>query len=134
VAANEQMRRRADEARTYRTQVQAMMRRIDAGVMVIDNELRVRSWNCWSENTWGVGEKEVTGQWLTGLNIGLPMRELDREVRQAVVEGIGNETELDAIDRWGRKLRCRVQVAPLLYEDHTSGGALVVVEERSKGP
>ena len=50
-------------------------------------------------------------------------------VREAVTRGTSAETMLEARDRRGRDLICRVRVSPLLYEDRSVEGAVILIEE-----
>jgi two-component system CheB/CheR fusion protein len=108
--------------------VDAIMRGLDAGVVVVGADLKVHSWNRWSENAWGFREEEVIGHPFVALEIGLPVQKLDAAVRQAVADAKASEAILDAIDRRGRALRCRVRVAPLIYDDRSTQGAVILMD------
>jgi two-component system CheB/CheR fusion protein len=47
-----------------------------AGVVVVDSELKVLSWNAAAEDLWGVREDEARGEYVLSLDIGLPVAEL----------------------------------------------------------
>ncbi len=130
-STNEELRRHSDEFGSYRHHVDAIMRGLDAGVVVVGADLKVRSWNRWSENAWGFREEEVVGQPFTALEIGLPVRKLDESLRQAVNQGKASEAILEAVDRRGRILRCRVRVSPLVYEDRSTQGAVILTEDHA---
>jgi two-component system CheB/CheR fusion protein len=124
------LRRHSDEFGSYRDHVDAMMRALDAGVMVVDNDLKVVSWNRWSENAWGLREEEAFEQTFTSLDIGLPVQQLEQALRGAVMDAASSELMLDALDRRGRRMRCRVRVSPLVYPDRNTQGAMIVVEDQ----
>ena len=128
---NEELRRHSDEFGEYRQHVDAVLRGLDVGVVVIDAELKVRSWNRWSENAWGLREEEVLGQPFGGLDIGLPVRRLEQAVHEAATQNETTGTIIDAVDRRGRAMRCRVRVTPLLYDDRIPQGAVLVVEDHA---
>jgi two-component system, chemotaxis family, CheB/CheR fusion protein len=130
-STNEDARRHSDEFGDYRHHVDAIMRGLDSGVVVVGADLKVHSWNRWSENAWGFREEEVIGHPFVELEIGLPVQRLDTALRQAVNEGTISEAILDAIDRRGRSLKCRVRVAPLMHDDRSIHGALIVMEDHS---
>jgi two-component system CheB/CheR fusion protein len=130
-ATNEELRRHSDEFGSYRDQVDAIMRALDAGVVVLDKDLKVLSWNRWSENAWGLREEEAADQTFTSLDIGLPVQQLEQALRGAVMDAASSELALDALDRRGRRMRCRVRVSPLVYPDRNTQGALVVVEDQA---
>ena len=46
------------------------------GVIVLDHDMKGRSWNRWSENTWGLRSEEVLGHRLSSIDIGLPVLKL----------------------------------------------------------
>jgi two-component system CheB/CheR fusion protein len=126
---NEELRRHSDEFGQYREYVEAILRGLDAGVVVVDPELRVLSWNRWSENAWGLREEEAVGQPFIALDIGLPAQQLERALRQAIVDATPRDHVLDARDRRGRSLKCRVRIAPLTHEDRTRHGAVIMFED-----
>ena len=84
---NEELRRHSDEFAAYRQHVEAILRGLDAGVVVVDTDLKVRSWNRWSENAWGLREEEAIGQPFGTLDIGLPVQQIEPTLRQAVRRG-----------------------------------------------
>ena len=126
---NEQLRLHSDEFATYRRHIDAVMRGLDAGVVVVDRDLCVSSWNRWSENAWGLREEEAIGQAFGALDVGLPVQQLQSALQQAVQDFASSEVALDALDRRGRPMKCRVRVTPLVYEDRSIQGAVVVIED-----
>ena len=80
------------------------MRGLDAGVIVVDTDLKVRSWNRWSENVWGLREDEAIDQPFGALDIGLPVqRDWIRHSRRRRPDGVVSDATLDALDRRGRR-------------------------------
>ncbi len=130
-ATNDELRRHSDQFISYRNHVDAIMRGLDAGVVVVDPDLKVLSWNRWSENSWGLREEETVGQIFTTLDIGLPVQHLEQALRQAVAQAAPSEEVLDALDRRGRSMKCRVRIAPLIYEDRSTQGAVIIVEDHT---
>jgi two-component system CheB/CheR fusion protein len=126
---NEELRRHSDEFGDYRHHVEAIMRGLDAGVVVVGADLKVVSWNRWSENAWGFREEEVVGHPFVSLEIGLPVQNLDQSLWHAIDQGTASEAVLDAVDRRGRTLKCRVRVAPLVYDDRSTQGAVILMED-----
>ncbi|HET7881156.1 MAG TPA: CheR family methyltransferase [Acetobacteraceae bacterium] len=129
-STNEELRRHSDEFGAYRNHVDAIMRSLDAGVIVVDRELNVRSWNRWSENAWGLREEEAIGQPFARLDSGFPVHQLEQPLLRTVTEAMPNETVVDALDRRGRAMKCRVRIAPLLHEG-TAHGAVILVEDNA---
>ena len=114
--ANEEMRRQSDEASEYRSYAEAVLRSMDTGVIVLDHEMKVRSWNRWCENTWGLRSEEVLGQRLSSIDISLPVLKLTGDI-QRVLSGEMRQPSIEfkALDRRGRMLDFRVLLLPLLY-------------------
>jgi two-component system CheB/CheR fusion protein len=75
-------------------------------------------------------EEEAIDQTFTSLDIGLPVQQLEQALRGAVIDAASSDLTLDALDRRGRGMRCRVRVSPLVYPDHNTQGAMVVVEDQ----
>ncbi|WP_236037904.1 CheR family methyltransferase [Belnapia arida] len=128
--ANEELRRQSEEAGEFRRYADAVLRSMAAGVVVLDRELRVLSWNRWSENAWGLRADEVAGQEFLILDIGLPVLQLRRDLHRVLAAELPQHgTELSALDRRGRQIRIRVRILPLLREGQTPGGLVLFMED-----
>jgi two-component system CheB/CheR fusion protein len=103
---------------------------VRAGVVVVDTAYQIRVWNPRAEDLWGVRDHEALGQPLQNLEIGLPVERLKGAVR-AAVEGRSEtgEVVLDAVNRRGRPIVCRVRVAPLRGPDGITGAVLVMEDQ-----
>jgi two-component system CheB/CheR fusion protein len=118
----------------------AILRSLRGGVIVLDSDLRVLSWNRQSEELWGLRDDEAVGRHFYSLDIGLPLdatRPLVRRLLSAgtVEEGrgaegseVGESVELDAHNRRGRPIRVRVTGSPLLTPRGSVSGAVLVTE------
>jgi two-component system, chemotaxis family, CheB/CheR fusion protein len=126
---NDELRRQSDAANSYRQYAEAILRSTNSGVIVLDRDQVVRSWNRWSENIWGLRGEEAVNRKLVELDIGLPLQRIEPAVRSVIAGGGAIDMRVDAVERHGRPILCRVRVAPLLYEDRTSHGAVLFVEE-----
>jgi two-component system CheB/CheR fusion protein len=128
--ANEEMRRQSDEATEYRSYAEAVLCSMDTGVIVLDHDMKVRSWNRWSENTWGLRSEEVLGHRLSSIDIGLPVLKLTSTIQRAL-GGDSTQTafEFKALDRRGRMLDFRVRLLPLLYSQHDARGIVLIIED-----
>ena len=129
-AVNEELRRQSDEASEYRSYAEAVLRSMDTGVIVLDHDIKIRSWNRWSENTWGLRSEEVLGQRLSSIDMGLPVLKLTADI-QRVLGGESRQTsvELKALDRRGRMLDFRVLLLPLLYSPQDARGIVLIIED-----
>ena len=103
---------------------------VQAGVVVLDQELRVRAWNTHASELWGLRADEVHGQHFVNLDIGLPTDALLPLVR-ATLAGDPPEREVvvQATNRRGRTIECRVTCSPLLSATNEIDGAIVLMEE-----
>ena len=80
-AANEELRERSEETAEWRRYADTVLRSLSLGIAVLDTDLKVRSWNRWNENAWGLRAEEVQGESLMDLDIGLPVRRLRPDLR-----------------------------------------------------
>jgi two-component system CheB/CheR fusion protein len=96
-----------------------------AGVVVVDKDALVRLWNEHSEDLWGLRADEVRGKNFLNLDIGLPVGQLRQPIRGVVSGDGGAELTLDAVNRRGRHLRCRVTISPLGADGDVRGAILL---------
>jgi two-component system, chemotaxis family, CheB/CheR fusion protein len=126
---NDELRRQSDASNSYRQYAEAILRSTSSGVIVLDRDQVVRSWNRWSENVWGLRAEEALDRKLAELDIGLPVQRLEPAVLSVIAGGETVDMKVDAVGRRGQPIRCSVRVSPLLYEDRTSHGAVLFVGE-----
>src|SRR5215217_5290853 len=115
-------------------QLNAFLESIWAGlggaVVVLDPDLRVLVWNHGSEDLWGVRQEEVQGQHFLNLDIGLPIDRVLPALRAAMGGENGTQsTVIQATNRRGRTVVCRVTCSPLLDSDKILRGVIMVVAE-----
>ncbi|ADJ45375.1 PAS domain-containing sensor protein [Amycolatopsis mediterranei S699] len=107
-----------------------MLTSIQAGIVVIDTEMRIKAWNRGAEDLWGVRREEAEGTHLLNLDIGLPLTELRPAVRDALADaGFQTELTLKAINRRGRPAVVRLLCSALRSTGGQSQGALLLMEE-----
>ncbi|GIE97436.1 CheR family methyltransferase [Paractinoplanes rishiriensis] len=117
---NDQLRvstNQLDEANSF---LEAVLTSLQAGVAVVDHDLRIRMWNRRAEDLWGLRSEEAVGQHLLNLDIGLPFEKL-RPLLRSALTGEAGEADVDAVNRRGRAVLVRVSCAPLGGRD--GGGA-----------
>ena len=102
------------------------------GAVVLDSDFEVRVWNDTAAETWGLRGDEVVGKSFFALDIGLPVKELRNMVR-AVSRGkpVTDEVIVDAVNRRGRAIKCRV-TASILSAARKDGGVVILIEEMKK--
>jgi two-component system CheB/CheR fusion protein len=128
---NEEMRIRTGELDEARTFLEGVLSSVAAGVVVLDAEMRVRSWNRGAEDLWGLRADEVHQQGFFSLDFGLPAAEL-REIVQDCLDSRHRTgpLALEAVNRKGRTITCSVVCSPL---DGQSDGVVLLMEESSRG-
>ncbi|MFL5542441.1 MAG: PAS domain-containing protein, partial [Longimicrobiaceae bacterium] len=122
-----------DGLNAYMSSILASLR---VGVVVVDAGFAIRVWNRRAEDLWGLRGDEAVGQPLQNLEIGLPVERLKGAVR-AAVEGRTEVEEvvvLEAVNRRGRAIGCRVTVAPFRSGGQVAGAVLVMEEQPSRVP
>ena len=125
---NEQVRDRSDDLDRANGFLETVLSAMRVGVVAVDGDGVVQVWNERSEDLWGLRADEAVGQHALSLDIGLPMERLAAPLRGALAGDDGRaELELDATNRRGRPLRCRV-VTMGLPPRHARGAVLLVEE------
>jgi two-component system CheB/CheR fusion protein len=129
-AGNDELRRHSAEYTEYRRYAESVLRSMDVGIMVMDQDLVLRSWNRWNENAWGLRGEEVIGAKLLDLDMGLQVFLL-RDRIEAVIAGREAHAELrvNGLDRRGRAISCRARVFPLLCDGRLPRGAVLTLED-----
>jgi two-component system, chemotaxis family, CheB/CheR fusion protein len=129
-STNDRLREREDQLRRTNALLNAVLGTLRTGMAVVSPDLRIRVWNEPAEELWGLRSDEVLGKCLTGLDIGLPVRELVDPVQKCLQGGEGvSELELAAINRRGRAFTCVVRIQALPKEAQESPAACVLMEE-----
>ena len=124
---NEEMRIRTAELDEARTFLQGVLSSVAAGVVVLDAELRVRSWNRGAEELWGLRSDEVNQQGYFTLEFGLPGRPVRELVEHCLESGIrSGPVDIEAVNRIGRTITCSVACSPL---DGLTRGVVLLMEE-----
>jgi len=119
-AINGELRQRTEEVEEVNAFVESVLGGLQLGVVVVDSELLVKMWYGRSEDLWGLRAGEVYDQPLMSLDIGLPLGEVRALVRRSLADdGESRETVVDATNRRGRTIRCRIvaSVSPLTGGD-----------------
>jgi two-component system, chemotaxis family, CheB/CheR fusion protein len=126
-AVNEVMRTPGGQLDEARGHLQSILANLRPGVAVVDRDLVVWIWNRRAEDLWGLRAEEVQGESLMTLDIGLPVGELRRPIQAALAALSADDgLTLDAVDRQGRRFRCRVSISPLAAGDTVHGAVLLM--------
>jgi two-component system CheB/CheR fusion protein len=102
---------------------------LKSGVVVVDSELRIHVWNARAEDVWGVDGKDVVGELLPKLDIGLPVSLL--EPLRACLEGGADHQEItvDAVNSVGKPVRCLVTCSVLMGDKADRQGVIMLMDE-----
>ena len=128
---NEEMRLRTAELDEARIFLEGVLSSVAAGVVVLDAELLVRSWNSGAEELWGLRADEVRNQPFFNLDFGLPVANVRDIVQQCLSSGRrAGPVQVAAINRIGRAITCMVTCSPLKDKGDADGdGAVLLMEE-----
>jgi two-component system CheB/CheR fusion protein len=127
---NDELGQRTTELNQLNAFLESIWAGLQGAVAVLDADLRVLVWNHGSEELWGVRQEEVLGQHFLNLDIGLPVEQVRPALRAAMSDENGTRsTVIQATNRRGRTVTCRVTCTPLLDSDKTLRGVIVVVAD-----
>ncbi|ALG15011.1 chemotaxis protein CheR [Kibdelosporangium phytohabitans] len=130
---NDTLRDRSAELDQVNDFLEAILTSVRPGIVVVSRELRVVVWNRGAEDLWGLRREEAVNEHLLNLDIGLPVAELRASVRSAMADPDFEETtDLDAVNRKGRRTTVRVVVGALRRPSGTVDGAILVMEPTDK--
>ncbi|CAM5521453.1 hypothetical protein SALBM135S_02130 [Streptomyces alboniger] len=128
---NDEMRIRTEELDEARAFLEAVLTSIAAGVVVLDNRLRVKSWNRGAVDLWGLRADEVVDQPFFDLDFGLPTGSLQPLVRQCQqTRKRSGPVGVQALSRIGRPIQCDVFCSP--FDGHNGGVVLMMEESRTE--
>jgi two-component system CheB/CheR fusion protein len=129
---NGELHDRSDDFTRANTFLQSILTGVRSGVIVVDRELHVIAWNNRAEDLWGLRADEVKGQNFLNLDIGLPTDQLRHPIRECL-NGVREQvdTSVQATNRRGKTISCRVIVSPLFGADREIRGTILLMEEHS---
>ncbi|HKA17137.1 MAG TPA: CheR family methyltransferase [Blastocatellia bacterium] len=128
---NEEMRGRTEALNLSNDFLESVLTSVRVGVMVVDRNFRVQSWNHKSEDLWGLRTAEVQGQNFLNLDIGLRVDQLKQAVRDCLSgDQEFQEVRLEAINRRGKQIECRITCTPLVSSSDGIRGAILLVEDK----
>jgi two-component system CheB/CheR fusion protein len=127
---NEELRQRSDELNTVNAFLESILTSLRGGVAVVDQDLKVLVWNQHASDLWGLRSDEAIGHHLLGLDIGLPIERL----KQPLLESLNGsrsfiELQVEATNRRGRTIQCRVTCSPLLGAQQQVRGVIIMMED-----
>jgi two-component system CheB/CheR fusion protein len=129
---NDELRQRSLELDEVNAFLETILTSMGVAIAVLDPSLTVRVWNAFSTDLWGVRSEEAEGQSLLKLEFGLPVARLKSQLRDITHDG-GKRMELvlDATNRRGRAIACKVVAVPVAVDGEGVNGAILLMEEVS---
>lgn len=127
---NDELRQRTTDLNQANAFLYSILASLQAGVVVVDRQFSILSWNEEAENLWGLRADEVRGQSILSLDIGLPVEQLREPIRNCIA-GIDTSQEMliEAVNRRGRTIQCRISANPLNGSERERLGAILLMEE-----
>jgi two-component system CheB/CheR fusion protein len=126
---NEELHQRGIDLNAANSFLEAVLTSIRAAVVVVDDEFRVLAWNAGARELWGLTPDEVVGQHFLNLDIGLPVDRLRAPIRAALTDGGQlQDVALEATNRRGRPVLCRINLAPLGNGKENGGGVILMMQ------
>lgn len=133
-AVNDELRQRSAEVDEVNALLGSVLDGLEDAVVVVDGDLRVRTWNRRAHELWGLKPEEAVQRSLLALDIGLPVDRLADPLRATLAGDGGDERlSIEAVDRRSRALRCDVRCRAVRRDDGTVDGAVVVVTAAPTG-
>lgn len=131
---NDELRERTTELDDANSFLASILSGMKAGIVVVDPDMRVKSWNQRAQDLWGVLPQEAEGSLLFSLDIGLPVVQLNDSFRRVLRDIEAKETtDLDAVNRKGKKIKVKVSVSALKDTTNKTIGAIIIMEEQPAG-
>jgi two-component system CheB/CheR fusion protein len=130
---NTEFREQTTELNRVNKFLETTLTGLGTAVVVLDRDLRVLAWNATAEEMWGITFDEVRNQRFSSLDVGLPVAELGHSIDNCLTNGEPSEVRLEAVNRRGKEIRCRVQCKRLADVAGDAPGVLLLVEEQPAG-
>ena len=127
---NEELRNRSTELNSTNAFLEAVFTSLRSAVVVLDCEMRVQVWNAGATNLWGLRPDEVRRAYFFGLDIGLPVNQLQQSIKDVLNGHAYRETSVAATSRTGKPFQCRVSASALTGLDAAITGVILLMEEQ----
>jgi len=127
---NDELRQRTEELNRVTIFMESILTSLRVGMIVLDNRLSVQLWNGRAEELWGLRAEEAVEHFFFDLDIGLPSEELRGLIRSCQTGSAEEQIiVVDAVNRRGRNIRCRVICTTLIVENEQKG-VILLTDER----
>lgn len=131
---NDELQRRSEELNQSNAFLESILTSLKGGVVVVEHNFQVQIWNHKAEDLWGLRTDEAIGQNFLNLDIGLPVEQLRQPIRDCLNGDSSSSSEviLNAVNRRGRSIQCRIACTPLIGAEGHTQGVILLMEERSE--
>ncbi|HEY9660262.1 MAG TPA: PAS domain-containing protein, partial [Allocoleopsis sp.] len=128
---NDELQCRSEEFNQANAFLQSILVSLKGGVAVLNRNLQVQIWNYKAEDLWGLRSEEAIGQNFLNLDIGLPVEPLRQPIRNCLAgePDSAHPTLLQAINRRGKGIQCRVTCTPLRDVENMVQGVILLMDE-----
>ena len=127
---NDELRLRSDDLNHANSFMESVLTSLRGAVVSVDDHLVVQVWSRGAEELWGLRKDEAEFRALVELDIGLPMDRIRDLVRASQEDPSGIlEAVVEATNRRGKAVRCRITCAPRLGPDRRRVGLILLMEE-----
>lgn len=127
---NDELSHRSEQLNHANSFLESIVTSLRCGVVVINQNLKIRIWNHKMEDLWGLRSEEVLGQYFLNLDLGLPMEQLRQPIRSCLnTEEDYQIVVLEAMNRRGKQIQCKVTCTPLIDGTKNIEGAIILIEE-----
>jgi two-component system CheB/CheR fusion protein len=131
--ANTELILRSEELNQVNAFLQSVLASLRDGVVVVDSDFQVLAWNMQAEDLWGLRAYEVQGKNFLNLDIGLPIERLKQPIRACLSRKADcQEILLEATNRRGKAIVCRVVCTPLVSAKEEIRGVILLMQETDK--
>ena len=129
---NDELNIRTNELHRVSVFTESILTSLKMGMAVLDSRLSIQLWNNRMVELWGLRAEEVRDRFFFDLDIGLPVEQLRGMIRSCqAAENDYQELILEAIERRGKSIDCRIICTPLkIKEEHQ--GLILLMEVREK--
>lgn len=127
---NDELRHRTLELNDMNSFLETILTTIGLAVAVIDREQHVQVWNDQARELWGLTAEETEDRHFIGLDFGLAVEQLKPQLRRTLsAQSEREELVIDAVNRRGKSIQCRVSILPLATaNDGGVSGAIIMME------
>jgi len=127
---NDELRLRSEDLNHANAFLESVLTSLRGAVVSVDDHLVVQVWSRGAEELWGLRKDEAELRGLLELDVGLPMDRIRDLVRTSQDGAPGvREAVVEATNRRGKAVRCRITCAPRLGPDRRRVGLILLMEE-----